>query len=134
MTGETNIKKLLGSMEPELVDEEYVFISLDPNDLPDLPSAPITQFQEAEGLTLVIPRHEAEDAELEYEFPSKMITLTIHSSLGAVGFLSVILTRLAEAGISVNTFSAYYHDHLFVPTDRAEEALKILQRLSVENR
>jgi hypothetical protein len=57
--------------------------------------------------------------------------LTVHSSLEAVGFLAAITARLAETGISVNVVSAFYHDHLFVPHDRADEALaRIFDRFS----
>ncbi|EKD51400.1 MAG: hypothetical protein ACD_62C00265G0006 [uncultured bacterium] len=59
-----------------------------------------------------------------------MITLTVHSGLDAVGFLARISTALAEAGISLNAVSAFYHDHLFVPVDRAGEAMVALERLS----
>jgi hypothetical protein len=51
----------------------------------------------------------------------------VHSALTAVGFLAAITTRLAEAGISVNAVSAYYHDHLFVPWERREEAMEVLK-------
>jgi hypothetical protein len=30
------------------------------------------------------------------------------------------------AFISVNPVSGFYHDHLFVPVDRAEEAMRLL--------
>jgi ACT domain len=42
----------------------------------------------------------------------------------------IITARLAEVGISVNTVSAFYHDHLFVPDHRVEEALSLLQDMS----
>jgi hypothetical protein len=45
------------------------------------------------------------------------------------GFLAAITARLAETGISVNVVSAFYHDHLFVPHDRADEALARLQEM-----
>ncbi|RVD48425.1 ACT domain-containing protein, partial [Mesorhizobium sp. M2D.F.Ca.ET.140.01.1.1] len=64
----------------------------------------------------------------------RMITLNIHSSLEAVGFLAAITTRLAAAGMSVNPVSAFYHDHLFVPAERAEEAMAILAKLVEESR
>ncbi|MEL6319244.1 MAG: ACT domain-containing protein, partial [Cyanobacteria bacterium J06626_14] len=39
-------------------------------------------------------------------------------------------TRLSQAGISVNPVAGYYHDHLFVPNDRAMDAMTILKELS----
>ncbi|MEY9903549.1 hypothetical protein ABIA44_007723 [Bradyrhizobium sp. USDA 329] len=63
-------------------------------------------------------------------FPSRLITLTVHSALDAVGLLAAITARLAEAGISVNAVSAFHHDHLFVPADRADEAMAVLREMS----
>jgi hypothetical protein len=61
-----------------------------------------------------------------------MITLQIHSSLEAVGFLAEITPPLAAAGMGVNPVSGYFHDHLFVPEGRAEEAVRILKELAAE--
>ncbi len=76
---------------------------------------------------------EARAAGLQSSFRSRMITLNIHSSLDAVGFLAAITARLAAAGMGVNPVSAYFHDHLFVPADRAEEAMAVLEALVAEN-
>ncbi len=90
---------------------------------------PLLTFREREGMTVAIRGEEAEAAGLHYLFPSRLITLTVHSALDAVGFLAAVTARLAEAGISVNAVSAFYHDHLFVPEQRAEEALRLLQQM-----
>jgi hypothetical protein len=37
---------------------------------------------------------------------------------------------LAEKGISANVVAAYYHDHIFVPTEHANAALAALRGLS----
>lgn len=87
-------------------------------------------FQEAEGQTIIITRDMAERCSLPYSFPCRHITLNIHSSLEAIGFLAAITQRLAEHDIPVNAVSAFYHDHLFVPEDRAEEALKLLEDMA----
>ena len=71
-------------------------------------------------------------AGLAHLFPSRRITLNIHSSLEAVGFLAALLPLLAAAGIGVNPVSAYFHDHLFVPAERAEAALAILRRVAAQ--
>lgn len=59
-----------------------------------------------------------------------MVTLTVHSALDAVGFLARISTALAAQGIACNVVSAFHHDHLFVPRDRLEAAMQVLDRLS----
>lgn len=84
-------------------------------------------------MTLILPRHQAEAAGLPYSAVFAMITLSVHSSLEAVGFLAAIATRLASHGISVNPVSAFYHDHLFVPVAQAETAIALLHELVAEN-
>ena len=87
-------------------------------------------FREAEGLTLVLPWDEAEAAELSPTFPCRMITLNVHSALEAVGFIAAVATKLAAAGMGVNPVAGFYHDHLFVPEDRAEEAMRLLNEMA----
>lgn len=130
MAGETNLSTLLTSMRPVLRQGEYVFCSL-PHPGRDHPSLePIGYFKEEEGLTLILPRPQADAAGLPYGAVFALITLTVHSSLEAVGFLAAIATQLASHGISVNPVSAFYHDHLFVPAIQAEAAIALLQTLS----
>ena len=84
-------------------------------------------FREREGMTLIVIEDAAEQPGWPASFRCRMITLNIHSSLEAVGFLAAITARLAAAGMGVNPVSAFYHDHLFVPADRAEEAMDLLR-------
>ncbi len=129
MPGETNLQILLANMHPELLEGEFVFCFISPKTLSQVCIHPIGWFREAEGITLIVERSIADDEGLDYEFISRMITLNIHSSLEAVGFLATITSKLAGAGISVNTISAFYHDHLFVPTDRASTVMQLLDEL-----
>lgn len=130
MAGETNLSTLLTTMQPVLHQGDYVFCSL-PHPSRDHPSfEPIGYFKEEEGLTLILPRPQADAAGLPYGAVFALITLTVHSSLEAVGFLAAIATQLASHGISVNPVSAFYHDHLFVPAAQAESAMALLQGLS----
>lgn len=92
--------------------------------------SPIGQFIEDEGLSLILARAEAETNGLDLTYPCRMITLKIHSSLEAVGFLAAVTAKLAHRGISVNAISAYFHDHLFVPTDSADEAMNVLNEIA----
>ncbi|HWT97034.1 MAG TPA: ACT domain-containing protein [Terriglobales bacterium] len=129
--GETNLAALLRGMRPVLRDGIYVFVTLPPGS-DRLRIEPLMSFREAEGLTMIVTEEEAEAFGLDPVFRSRMITLDVHSSLEAVGFLAVITSHLAAAGMGCNPVSAFYHDHLFVPVDRAEEALEILEALAAK--
>ena len=130
MPGEGNLKTLLQNMKPEMHEGVFVFCSISEDKEIPATLRPVHIFREREGTAFIIQREEAEAAGLPYQFASRLITLTVHSSLEAVGFLAAITGRLADAGISVNPVSAFYHDHLFVPEPRAEEALHLLQNMS----
>ena len=134
MPGETNLQKLLGSMSPELLPGIFVFATLPPGTPMPAGINPVMIFREREGDTLILLQDEARAAELPSAFRSRMITLNVHSSLDAIGFLAAITARLAAAGMGVNPMSGYFHDHLFVPVDRADEAMAILEDIVTENR
>jgi uncharacterized protein len=129
-SGERDLAILLRTMRPALQDGVFVFCSI-PQDS-DIPEAirPLLLFREREATTLVVRCEEAERAGLSGRFASRQITLTVHSSLDAVGFLAAVTARLAAAGISVNAVSACFHDHLFVPVDRAADALRLLRHMA----
>jgi hypothetical protein len=116
---------LLRSMRPELQPDEFVFCST-----PEAAGADaICSFRESEGITLICRRAEAERLGLSFAFPCRLITLNVHSSLEAVGFLAAITSTLAGEGIGVNVVSAYYHDHLFVALAQAEKAMNLLRQM-----
>ncbi|WNZ21658.1 ACT domain-containing protein [Leptolyngbya sp. NK1-12] len=129
MSGETDLSVLLRTMQPLLCQGEYVFCTVerqfDPSGL-----GPIGLFYEDKGLTLMLRREQADGAGLTYTAVFRLITLSVHSSLEAVGFLAAIASHLAAHQISVNPVSAYYHDHLFVPAAQAEQAMQLLHELT----
>lgn len=86
-------------------------------------------FLEAEGLTLVLEKHKAQNSGLQFEGSFCQITLTVHSSLEAVGLTAAVSAKLAAQGISANVIAAYYHDHIFVQSAKAEMALLALKEL-----
>ena len=133
MSGERDLNTLLQSMKPEMQEGVFVFCTLPEGKRIPANLEPVHIFHEREGTAFVVRREEADVAGLPYQFASRLITLTVHSSLEAVGFLAAITAPLAEAGISVNAVSAFYHDHLFVPVERAEEAQRLLQKLAEDS-
>lgn len=131
MTGETNLDKLLSRMSAELVDGLYVFATVADGVMP-AGIRPRMMFGEAEGMTFILLKEEAEAHGLAYEFPCRMITLNIHSSLEAVGFLARITTKLAKHDMGVNPVSGFFHDHLFVPDGRELDAIAVLEELTAK--
>jgi hypothetical protein len=129
--GETDLSTLVAGMRPELREGEFFFCVLrTPGELP--PGVALGTFAEDEGITAIVPRADAERAGLLGAGPFRAITLTVHSSLGAVGFTAIVSRALSDAGIPANIIAAFHHDHLFVPADRAGDALHVLRRLSDE--
>jgi hypothetical protein len=129
MPGETTLSKLIKGMSPKLNKGEYVFVSV--TDLRGIErSHTICEFRETEGISLVMERQKAEELKLEYEYVAAWITLTVHSSLEAVGLTAFVSNALASRGISCNVIAAYSHDHLFVAKADASIAMKVLSELS----
>ncbi|HAS61160.1 MAG TPA: transporter [Vibrio sp.] len=130
MSGITELDQLLKSMHPRLLQPEFVFCTV-AGDLSQYISLnPVATFIEAEGLTLVLEKSAAEGAGLSFEGAFRQITLTVHSSLEAVGLTAAVSAKLAAKGISANVIAAYYHDHIFVQSAKAQAALKALQEFS----
>ncbi|MBL1421747.1 MAG: ACT domain-containing protein [Alphaproteobacteria bacterium] len=127
--GTTNLPKLIASMQPELQPHIYVFAKTNNKTLATSLES-IMRFQEPEATTLILRQNIAEKHKLDHEFPCRMITLKIHSSLQAVGFLALITTHLAKHKIAVNPVSGFYHDHLFIAQGQAKQAMKALSELT----
>jgi hypothetical protein len=132
MSGETDLNKLIATMRPELGDGTYVFVRMPLDGADPVGLRAAMSFREGEGVTMIVPEQAASAAGLIGVFPCRMVTLTVHSVLNAVGFLAAITARLAAAGISVNAVSAFFHDHLFVPAGRADETVEILCRMAAD--
>lgn len=129
MPGETDIQKLLRNMRPVLNPGAYVFCNI-----PDLNIIKnvifVGLFKEAEGWTAVLARNKADELNLSYSFIASWITLTVHSALEAVGLTAAFSKALAEVNIPCNVIAGFYHDHIFVPIEKAELALETLNQLA----
>ncbi len=127
MAGESDLAVLLATMEPDLLPDRYVFVTVD-----DPPSevVPFAVVREDEGTTLVLIEEDAARLGLVPDHVAARITLRVHSSLAAVGLTAAFTTVLAEAGLSCNVIAGWYHDHLFVPYDDGPRAAELLRRLA----
>jgi hypothetical protein len=121
-----DLARLLREMRPRLHEGQVAFCAL-PDDAP-VPAAAIAWFREAEGPSVVLPVAEAHALGLAVEREFRWITLDVHSALDAVGLTAAVSAALAAEGIACNVVAALRHDHVFVPAERAVDALRALER------
>lgn len=125
MSGETDLAVLLATMRPQLHDGTYVFTTnTSPPTADELVQA-VAVIREDEGITLVVPA--------PADTPSDRmawITLTVHSSLAAIGLTAAVAAAFTGQGISCNVIAGFHHDHLFVPAARSADAMEALRALS----
>jgi len=127
-SGESDLSLLLRGLNPVLHPGEYVFCTADSAESPP-GSEPLATFHEDEGMTLILEKNQAEKIGLTNSFPCAWITLSIHSALNAVGLTAAVSTALAKQDIPCNMVAGYYHDHLFIPLEAADQAMQILRNL-----
>lgn len=133
MAGETDLATLLAGLAPQLDPEPYVFATLAPGAVAPAGIAPLATFREAEGLSIVVRAAEwngGADSSAGYA----RLTMTVHSSLDAIGMTAAIAAALTEAGISANVVAAYHHDHIFVPWNRRNDAMTAIRALTRQHR
>ncbi|HTX56494.1 MAG TPA: ACT domain-containing protein [Candidatus Acidoferrales bacterium] len=129
---ERDLQTLLITMKPALDPREWVFCCVD-RSFPIAEVRPLLTFRETEGITIVVERLVAEEYNLDYAFPSSRITLRAESDLESVGFTATVTAALSKHTIATNVVSGFYHDHIFVPLERGEEALRVLEELSAQS-
>lgn len=125
----SDLDVLLGSLDPRLNDGVYVYSTV-PFET-DLSLMPVVfTFREDEGITIILRESEAIANGLPILFRAAWITLTVNSSLDAIGLTGAFADALGNAGISCNVVAGARHDHIFVPFDLANAAMKVLHDLS----
>ena len=122
--GESDALSLWRDLNPELRPGRFVFTTVE--SVPDDVDCTATVVED-EGVTLVVTQDVADRAGLPYTYVAAMITLRVHSDLASVGLTAAVASTLAESGVSCNVVAGFFHDHLFVPFERGEEAVRLLR-------
>lgn len=129
MSGEKDLSTLLKTMKPKLNHGDYVFCAVRDASYIDL-SDVVLVFNEHEATTVVLKKEIADKLNLNYTYIASWITLTVHSSLEAIGFTAAFSKALTDANISTNVVAAFFHDHLFVDKKDEQKAMEILNKFS----
>jgi len=123
--------EMISSMTPELRPGRFIFCALNEKPLSTaMRDAAICLFREVEGVSVLLSAELAEAEGLPVDMPMSQITLQVYSSLAGVGLTAAVSAALGAANIPCNMIAAALHDHVFVPEDRAAEAMAVLIRLS----
>ncbi|MNQ65891.1 ACT domain protein [compost metagenome] len=126
MSGEKDLQILLKSMKPEHNSGDYVFCKVEKLGNLNLDEVEMF-FKEKEATTLILKREIAEKLNLDYSMTMSWITLSVHSSLEAVGLTAAFSKALSDKGINCNVVAGFYHDHIFVGKSDTEKAMQILK-------
>ncbi len=129
MNGEKDLETLLKNMKPKHNAGDYVFCTVRNTETIDLNQIEMF-FREEEGFTVILKKEAADSLNLDYSAIMSWITLTVHSSLEAVGLTAAFSKALSENNISCNVVAAYYHDHIFINKKDTEKAMEVLRKLS----
>lgn len=124
-----NLDVLIKNMQP-IQGPTCAFCQIDEQIFRSITTLPLAMFKESEGVTAIYPIEFAESLGLAISWIGTQITLNVHSSLDAVGFLASITTTLAKHEISVNAFSPVSHDHLFVKPVDVEKTMSVLEEMT----
>jgi hypothetical protein len=119
IAGERDLAAILTALQPSLAPARYSFGR---SDSASLAGDEFALIREDEGLTAI--RADASGAWAR-------LSLGAHSSLEAVGLTAIVAAKLAEAGISANVVAGLFHDHIFVPWERRDDALAALLGLAL---
>ncbi len=121
----SDLAGMLAGMAPTLHPLMWHFVLVDSA----VPRDAFAVIREDEGTTAIVASDEAAQRAGDGAGFAR-ITLQVHSALEGVGLTAAVAGVLAEAGIACNVIAGFHHDHLFVPWDRRDEALELLQRLA----
>ena len=64
----------------------------------------------------------------------RQITLMVFSSVSGVGLTAAVAKALSKERIPANVVAATHHDHIFVPSKHADNAIKTLRALQEKAR
>lgn len=124
--GETDLTAMLATLDVERRAGTFTFVAVEVP-TPGLLAAAHGMVKEGKLTTLVLPVESARRAGLPVVVEMAWLSLTVQSSLEAVGLTAAFSKILGDRGISCNVLAGYHHDHILVPIDRVVDAIAALR-------
>lgn len=123
--GETDLERMLATLAVQRRPGVFVYIAVEVP-TPGLIAAAHAVVKEGRLTTIVLPVEAAERAGQSTADRFAWLTLTVQSSLDAVGLTAAVSARLAAVDVPCNVLAGYHHDHILVPVDRVDDAVVAL--------
>ncbi len=123
--GETDLDAMLATLAVQRRPGVFTYIAVEVP-TPGLIAAAHAMVREGSLTTIVLSVEAAGRAGQLATVELAWLTLTVQSSLVAVGLTAAVSARLAAIGIACNVLAGYHHDHLLVPVDRVDDAIAAL--------
>jgi len=123
--GETDLAAMLATLSVQRRAGVFAYIAVQVP-TPGLIAAAHAVVKEGRLTTIVLPVDAAARAGQATDVQFAWLTLTVQSSLDAVGLTAVVSARLAAIGVPCNVLAGYHQDHLLVPVDRVDDAINVL--------
>jgi hypothetical protein len=124
-----DLQKMLASLDVERRAGLFTYVAVKVP-TPGLLAAAHAMVTEGTLTTLVLPVESAQRAGLPVVIELAWLSLTVQSSLEAVGLTAAFSKILGDEGISCNVLAGYHHDHILVPVERADDAIAALRPVS----
>lgn len=123
--GEIDLDVMLATLAVQRRPGVFTYIAVEVP-TPGLLAAAHAVVKEGSLTTIVLPLEAAERAGQVVTVRFAWLTLTVHSSLEAVGLTAAISERLTRQNIACNVLAGYHHDHVLVPVERVDDAIAAL--------
>lgn len=121
--GETDLARMLASLRIERRPGVFAYVS---GVYPDLLAVAEAIVTESDAVTYIVPVEVARAAGIPFQFEAAWLTLSVFSSLDAIGLTAAVSGALAAVGIPCNVLAGFNHDHLLVPVASADLAIAAL--------
>lgn len=128
MSGETDLNRILGHLTVTRRPGTFTFVTVDEAVSPaaGIDAGIDAVIAEPEGTTVITTVEIARERGWDVDFEGAWLTLDVHSSLDLVGLTAAVSAAFAADGIPCNVVAGYYHDHLLVPVDRVDDAMRAI--------
>ncbi len=123
--GETDLTKLLAAIDVVRRPGSYVYVVRGPGE--PAPDEVVAMIDEAASISYVVSADSS--AAGDGHFRAAWLTLTVNSSLDGVGLCAAVATALVARDIPANVLAGFYHDHLLVPEELADQAIAAIHTL-----